>query len=73
MSCQVSSGRGGAKKSKRGLMTLARQADGKYITKDQVGDAEEETGELREVFRDGKCILQYTLDEVRANLSRAAA
>ena len=62
-----------SKKSKRGLMTLVRQADGGYITKDQVGNTEEESGELREVFRDGKCILQYTLDEVRANLSGTAA
>ena len=58
-----------SKKSKRGLMTLVRQGN-EYVTKDQVNDAEEATGELQEVFRDGKCVKQYTLDEVRTNLAR---
>ena len=62
-----------SKKSKRGLMTLTRDGSGGYVTKDQVNDAEEATGELQEVFRDGQCKRVYSLDEVRANLTESSA
>ena len=61
-----------SKRSKRGLMVLTRDEAGRYATRDQVGDDEEATGELKEVFRDGRCTRQYTLDEVRTNLSGSA-
>ena len=54
-----------SKKSKRGLMRLYRGENG-YVTRDQVSD-EEEAGdtELKTVFKDGKCLQQYSLQEIR--------
>ena len=55
-----------SKRSKRGLMMLNRQQDGRYVTTDQVNDEQEATGELVTVYRDGALVKEWTLDEVRA-------
>ncbi len=36
-----------------------------YILKDQVSWSEEKTGELKEVFRDGKLLIDQSLSEIR--------
>ena len=36
-----------------------------YALKDQVSWSEEKTGELKEVFRDGKLLIDQTLSDIR--------
>ena len=57
------------KKSHTGLMQLVKE-NGKYVTKDHATIAEEATGELVTVFKNGKVTKEYTLTEIRdrANL-----
>ena len=55
------------KRSHKGRMKLVQQ-DGKFITIDQVSEAEEATGLLEEVFRDGKLIKEISFDEIKANV-----
>lgn len=50
------------KKSHKGLMKLVKQ-NGKYITLDQQSD--DIGGELITVFKDGKVVKEYTLQEIR--------
>jgi nicotinamide phosphoribosyltransferase len=54
----------GTKKSAKGLMKI-ELIDGKYILRDQVSWKEEQTGELKEVFRDGKLLINQSLAEIR--------
>lgn len=56
------------KKSHKGLMTLVKE-NGVYVTRDQVTEEEEKTGELQTVFLNGKIVKEYTLDEIRARAS----
>ncbi len=35
-----------------------------YVLKDQVSWSEEKTGELKEVFRDGKLLIDQSLSEI---------
>lgn len=53
------------KRSHKGFMKLV-QEDGKFVTIDQVSEADEKTGLLEEVFRDGKLTKVVTFDEIRA-------
>lgn len=62
----------GTKKSAKGLMKI-ELADGKYILKDQVSREEEKTGELKEVFRDGKLLKETTLAEIRERVKAKTA
>lgn len=62
----------GTKKSAKGLMKI-ELADGKYILKDQVSREEERTGELKEVFRDGKLLKETTLAEIRERVKAKTA
>jgi nicotinamide phosphoribosyltransferase len=55
----------GTKKSAKGLMQITKNAAGKYQLKDQCTWAEERSGELREVFRDGKLLIDESLQEIR--------
>lgn len=59
----------GTKKSAKGLMKI-EQVNGNYILHDQVSWEEEKQGELKEIFRDGKLIKEYSLKEVRAMLNK---
>jgi len=54
----------GTKKSARGLIQITK-SKGKYQMKDRVTWAEEREGELKEVFRDGKLLVNQSLTEVR--------
>ncbi len=56
------------KKSHKGLMVLERDADGNYVTYDQVDREREQQGLLVPVFRNGRLLREYTWEEVRANL-----
>ncbi len=57
----------GTKKSAKGLMKVIVE-DGTYQLKDQVSWEEENTGALREIFRDGKLLVEETLAEIRARI-----
>lgn len=57
------------KRSHKGLMTLVKDSNGKFATKDGVTKEEEATGELRTVFKNGKLINETTLQEIRDRAS----
>lgn len=57
----------GTKKSAKGLLKIDRDGDSFKMT-DQVSWEEEKTGELKEVYRDGKLLVDLTLAEIRATL-----
>lgn len=54
----------GTKKSAKGLMKIELH-NNSYILKDQASWEEEKTGELKEVFRDGKLLIDQSLSEIR--------
>ena len=54
----------GTKKSAKGLMKI-ELLDGKYNLKDEVTWEEEEQGEMQEVFRDGKLLINHALEDIR--------
>lgn len=55
------------KKSAKGLLRIELE-DGKYVQYDQQTREQEQQGELREVFRDGKLLVETTLEEIRENV-----
>jgi nicotinamide phosphoribosyltransferase len=57
----------GTKKSAKGLMKIELE-NGKYKLIDQVSWEQEKRGELKEVFRDGKLLIDQTLSEIRNRL-----
>ncbi len=57
----------GTKKSAKGLLKVVK-TNGVYELIDQVTWAEEEQGELKEVFRDGKLIIDESLADIRQRL-----
>lgn len=57
----------GTKKSAKGLMKIVKE-NGTYKVYDQVTWSEEQRGELREVFCDGKLIINQTLREIRERI-----
>ena len=52
------------KKSAKGLMRIELE-DGTYVMYDQQTCEQEQQGELKEVFRDGKLLQETTLEEIR--------
>ncbi len=54
----------GSKKSAKGLLRVDL-VDGNYTLKDQCTKEEEAGGELKEVFRDGKLLIDHSLQEIR--------
>ncbi len=54
----------GTKKSAKGLMKITLE-NGNYNLMDQATWEEEKKGELKEVFRDGKLLIDQTLEEIR--------
>lgn len=54
----------GTKKSAKGLMKIDL-INGKYTLVDNVSWKEENEGEMKEVFRDGKLLVDYTLQDIR--------
>lgn len=60
----------GTKKSARGLIKIIKE-DKRFILVDRVSREEEKQGELKEVFRDGKLLIDHKLSEIRARLADA--
>lgn len=58
----------GTKKSAKGLMKITFE-NGAYQLHDEVSWEEEQQGELKEVFRDGKLLVDYSLSEIRGRLN----
>ena len=54
----------GTKKSAKGLMKIELE-NGTYKLIDQATWEQEKTGELKEVFKDGKLLIDQTLAEIR--------
>lgn len=61
----------GTKKSAKGLMKIDL-VDGVYQLTDNVSWEEEKQGELKEVFRDGKLLVDQSLSDIRARVSTPA-
>lgn len=59
----------GTKKSAKGLMKIVSEKN-TYKLIDQVSWEEEKQGELKEVFRDGKLLVDATLAEIRSRVSQ---
>lgn len=59
----------GTKKSAKGLMKVVKE-NGTYKLIDQVSWAEEQQGELKEIFRDGKLLVEQSLSEIRERVAR---
>lgn len=59
----------GTKKSAKGLMKLIIE-NGSYQLIDQVNWEQEKQGELIEVFKDGKLLVDWSLNEIRANMKK---
>lgn len=57
----------GTKKSAKGLIQIVKDGD-TYAMNDQVSWDEEQKGELVEVFRDGKLLVDQSLSEIRARV-----
>lgn len=57
----------GTKKSAKGLLKITLE-DGQYKLYDQVNWKEEKQGELKEVFRDGKLLIDEKLSEIRKRI-----
>jgi nicotinamide phosphoribosyltransferase len=60
----------GTKKSAKGLMKI-ELVDGQYTLIDQVSWEEEQKGELKEVFRDGKLLIDRSLSEIRSQVKKS--
>lgn len=59
----------GLKKSAKGLLRVDK-VNGEYVLKDQCSKEEEDGGELKPVFKDGKLLKDWSLSEIRANLQQ---
>ncbi len=59
----------GTKKSAKGLIKITKE-NGTYVLHDQVSWEEEQQGELKEVLRDGKLLVDWTLAEIRAEIRK---
>lgn len=57
----------GTKRSAKGLMKITKQ-DGRFVLHDQVGWDQEREGELREVFRDGRLLIDDSLSAIRERM-----
>ncbi|WP_431164980.1 nicotinate phosphoribosyltransferase [Tenacibaculum halocynthiae] len=57
----------GTKKSAKGLLKITLE-DGEYKLYDQVNWEEEKQGELKEVFRDGKLLIDEKLSDIRKRI-----
>jgi len=62
----------GTKKSAKGLMKIDL-VDGVYHLTDNVSWEEEKQGELKEVFRDGKLLIDQSLTDIRSRVSTSTS
>ncbi|QZK91664.1 nicotinate phosphoribosyltransferase [Flavobacterium sp. CHNK8] len=60
----------GTKKSAKGLMKI-EWVEGQYTLTDEVSWEEEQKGELKEVFRDGKLLIDLSLSEIRSQVKNS--
>lgn len=60
----------GIKKSAKGFLRVDL-INGEYILKDQCTKEEESGGELKEVFRDGKLLIDQSLSEIRGRITES--
>jgi nicotinamide phosphoribosyltransferase len=60
----------GTKKSAKGLMKVEK-SNGVYTLRDQVSWEEEQEGELKEIFRDGKLLIDQSLAEIRERVKES--
>lgn len=60
----------GTKKSAKGLMKI-ELVDGQYTLTDEMSWEEEQKGELKEVFRDGKLLIDRSLSEIRSQVKNS--
>ena len=58
----------GTKKSAKGLLKIVH-VNGKYILLDQQSEDEEKQGFLKEVFVDGKLLINDTLTNIRGRIN----
>ncbi|WP_337041649.1 nicotinate phosphoribosyltransferase [Emticicia sp. 17c] len=58
----------GTKKSAKGLIQIYKDHNGRYQLKDQCTWEEEKQGELKEVFRDGKLLINDSLANIRQRI-----
>lgn len=58
------------KKSAKGLLRIELE-DGKYVQYDQQTREQEQKGELKEVFCDGKLLVETTLEEIRQRVKQS--
>ena len=59
----------GTKKSAKGNLVVLKNAEGEYVLVDGVSQEVAKTGELKEVFRDGKLLRESSLSEIRARIT----
>jgi nicotinamide phosphoribosyltransferase len=60
----------GMKNSLKGLIQVLKDENGEYYAKDCVSLEEEQAGELKTIFKDGKIVKEYTFEEIRNNLKQ---
>ncbi|TMM55750.1 nicotinate phosphoribosyltransferase [Maribacter algarum] len=58
----------GVKKSAKGLIRVDK-VNGDYVLVDEVPEAEEEKGELKIIFEDGKFVSRTSIEEIRARIN----
>lgn len=58
----------GTKNSLKGLITVLNK-DNTYVAVDEVSEEQEQCGVLQTVFKDGKLIKEFTLQEIRNNIN----
>lgn len=61
----------GTKNSLKGLIAVYKSETGKYYAKDEVSFEEEKQGELKTVFKDGKLLVDWTLQEIRDRINES--
>lgn len=61
----------GTKNSLKGFIAVYKDKYGKYYAKDEVSFEEEKQGELKTVFKDGKLLVDWTLQEIRNNINKS--
>lgn len=62
---------GGMKKSAKGYLAVFKDADGEYTLVDGVDKVVANNNELKEVFRDGKLIIEHTFNDIRNRVNKS--
>lgn len=61
------------KRSHKGLLRLDRLSSGDYVTTDRISEVEEKQGLLREVYRDGRLLVDETFQDIRDRIRKEEA